>query len=272
MATITEMVQNLSLKHSKKIKKICEPLHLCFGINHYFFSKTTSCGNYFCIGSHSNFHEDYYLNDNFKSNPFCRNPTSIKSGLYYYPYFKDNKFHVLLDVMKTNDVNPILVQTFKKNQDLFRFGYCMSPEVNHNTGLILLNNNLTLLNKFNTYFIESTKDLLKNSLDSSIHLPTEMGAQYDLSQPINSCFQEDINTRLTFLKQIGVLPDSEKLTARELEYLYFIAKGLTSHQIAMRMNISKRTVEHNIETLKCKLQCSCKTDLVGIAQLLLENK
>jgi len=57
----------------------------------------------------------------------------------------------------------------------------------------------------------------------------------------------------------------EKLSAREIECLRWIAKGLTAKAIAEELNLSKRTVESYIEGAKSKLGCLNKTELIVAA-------
>jgi DNA-binding CsgD family transcriptional regulator len=53
-----------------------------------------------------------------------------------------------------------------------------------------------------------------------------------------------------------------KLSARQIECLDLLAKGMTYKQIATTLNLSSRTVEHYIETIKTKLDCESRHDLI----------
>lgn len=61
------------------------------------------------------------------------------------------------------------------------------------------------------------------------------------------------------------LPAIEKLSAREAQCLQMIAKGLTAKAIADKLDLSKRTVETYIESVKSKLGCHNKTELIVAA-------
>lgn len=52
------------------------------------------------------------------------------------------------------------------------------------------------------------------------------------------------------------------LTKREAECLYYLVRAKTAKEIALLLNISPRTVESYIDTLKMKLECNSKIDLV----------
>lgn len=52
------------------------------------------------------------------------------------------------------------------------------------------------------------------------------------------------------------------LSNRQIDCLYYLTKGMTSKQIAQRLQLSPRTVEHHFEAIKEKLNCHSRTDLV----------
>src|SRR5689334_3293403 len=89
----------ISLKHTKKIKKICEPLLSYFGINYFWFSRTTASGNFISIGSNPQFHEFYFYEKLFKYSPFFRKFDFIDTGIYLYRNCGDEDFQNTIDIM-----------------------------------------------------------------------------------------------------------------------------------------------------------------------------
>lgn len=67
----------------------------------------------------------------------------------------------------------------------------------------------------------------------------------------------------SFVKKKQTL--SEKLSKRELEVLYKIAKGLTTHEISDVLSISKNTVETHRKNLLYKLNAKNTAELVNLA-------
>lgn len=110
-------------------------------------------------------------------------------------------------------------------------------------------------------------DVLDNALTNSISLPYELGKLYDHPGTIEAPASLSLQKRLNFLKQIGLIDKRESLTKKEMDYLKFMAQGMTCSQIAESMHLPTRTVENYIGTLKQKFRCNSKTDLVEIAQL-----
>jgi DNA-binding CsgD family transcriptional regulator len=56
--------------------------------------------------------------------------------------------------------------------------------------------------------------------------------------------------------------DTCELSSRQLESLYWLTKGMTIKQIGKTMNLSPRTIESYLETIKTKLNCFCRTELI----------
>lgn len=267
MVTINEMVQNLSVKHFNKIKEICEPLGRYFGINHFFMTKTMSNGQCFSVGSHAAFQEFYYPEKKFIWNPLHGDPKNIQSGIYSYSHVKYSKMQEMLAELKCKmDVNPILVMVYKEKDQLIRFGYCTSLKIEHSKALLMLNNNMQILKMFNRHFLKEMSFLLDNGWNNSISLKKEMGEKYCVSEFNEKPLKIDINDRIRFLNDLGILSSCDQLSSREIDYLNFIAQGMTSKQIAQHMNRSIRTVENYIEKLKFKLGSKDKADLTNLAQ------
>ena len=53
-----------------------------------------------------------------------------------------------------------------------------------------------------------------------------------------------------------------QLSNQQLECLYYLVTGKTIKKIAETMNLSARTVEHYLETVKSKLCCKTREELI----------
>jgi len=65
--------------------------------------------------------------------------------------------------------------------------------------------------------------------------------------------------KLQTLKKISTY----NLTTRQSECLYHLVMGLSIKQIAIRLSLSARTVEHYLETVKVKLNCYTRCQLIA---------
>lgn len=86
-----------------------------------------------------------------------------------------------------------------------------------------------------------------------------MGASFAInSEMLNSKF---------FHKKLGNLISTSlvancKLSKRQYDCLYLLLKGFATKQIAQRLNLSPRTIEHYINIIKQKFNCSTRQDII----------
>jgi len=74
------------------------------------------------------------------------------------------------------------------------------------------------------------------------------------------------------LRQLGVRPGtiptprtSGRLTEREREVLRLLAEGLSNQQIADRLFLSKRTVEHHVGNILAKVGVASRAEALAYA-------
>lgn len=79
-----------------------------------------------------------------------------------------------------------------------------------------------------------------------------------------------IQEKCAFLERLGYLKSDHvrTLTLRELECLQYLHEGLYAREIGQILHVSPRTVEKNLESIKNKLVCFSKTELMHYANLL----
>jgi DNA-binding CsgD family transcriptional regulator len=262
-------ISKFSIKHSNKLKMICEPLRQYFGINHFWYTKTTDKGDFFSIGSNTELHDFYYSNKFFKYSPFFRNPEYMKPGVYCYPNFKDSTFLESLDKCAQKcQVELNIGIVYKNGNNLIRFGYGTPPKERDTFREIFLNN-LPLLKKFNEYFLNEAQDLISTANDNLVSLPKEMGEMY-YRAPKNFGPSLSSQEKSAFLHALGLFDKNliNRLSPREIECLKYYYNGFTASQTSARLYISPRTVEHHFESIKNKLNCFAKGNLYPYAQLL----
>jgi len=91
----------------------------------------------------------------------------------------------------------------------------------------------------------------------------KLGADDYITKPVDfDILATIINNRLARLGQSTYQNVEVKLTEREVEVLTWSAKGKTSDEIALILNLSKRTVDFHIDNAKEKLGASTRTHAV----------
>ena len=78
-------------------------------------------------------------------------------------------------------------------------------------------------------------------------------------------YQLDADTKDINLLKATAEPDQEILSNRQMNCLLLLVQGKTAKQIAQILNLSFRTVEHHIEAIKNKYNCSNRSELITIA-------
>ena len=82
----------------------------------------------------------------------------------------------------------------------------------------------------------------------------------------NNYFSPEIlNGIVRNLSKKKTSPDNSELTAREIEVLYNICKGLSNQEIANNLNLSKRTVDKHRENILLKTQSGNTAQMVVYA-------
>lgn len=122
-------------------------------------------------------------------------------------------------------------------------------------------NQLDLLEKFIAYF--------NTAVNQSFELKSAYDIQFELDKNIQTfdagegAFLVENGQRNQFLSTIGEAGLNLNFTARELEFVPMIIRGLTAKEIGIILGISYRTVEDYLASLKNKLQARNKVELVS---------
>lgn len=93
-------------------------------------------------------------------------------------------------------------------------------------------------------------------------------SQYNLKKALPTLETANVPIKHFLQKNIS----NTKLSTQQLECLYWLAKGMTIKQIAETMTLSPRTVESYFETIKTKLHCSSRSELIQHALKITEIK
>ncbi|MCE5316161.1 MAG: helix-turn-helix transcriptional regulator [Parachlamydia sp.] len=269
MSDFNRMVHKFTIRESNTFKKVCEPLHQLLGVKHFWYCETTPDGAFFSVASNPELHEYYHASKQHLHSPFFHNPKHIRPGFYSYPAIDDEKFQKSFaccgSKFRVTFGGSFVVH---REKCMIRFGYAFDRSVGNKAGEIILNN-IPILQKFNDHFLKETKILLQKARDDAVSLPQEIGQIYH-QKPGGLGSVLSIQEKCAFLERIGFLKSEnvKKLTLRELECLQYLHDGNCAREIAGILHISPRTVEKYFESIKNKLICYTKSELMHYANLL----
>ena len=132
------------------------------------------------------------------------------------------------------------------------------------------------------------RDALTNPRSAAAHL-VRLGSRYDAGVCLMDGDQEDVRQALEIFNRLGAKPaaaaaqarlrklgaskiprgprpttrrDPRGLTARQLEVLDLMAEHLTNAEIAQRLFLSERTVDHHVSAILSKLQVRSREDAI----------
>lgn len=247
MEDLHKMIQNYTIRHDRKIKQICAPLRVCFGITAYSHYTIDREGNFTFLSDYPEQVDFYFGQRLYESFPFFVHPDFMQPGCLLtettpdpdYREVIDKRFHLrelFLIVEKKLDLLHISIFSNNKNP---------------------LNNILSkyeLLKKFNSYFYKEATPLMNKMRADHYNLARAKGKSF-FERPSEWCLQDQQLSR--FLKQIS------PLTRREHQCLELYQSGYTAKETAKFLGLSHRTVEQHFENIKNKLNLYSKREVLN---------
>lgn len=110
--------------------------------------------------------------------------------------------------------------------------------------------NFQLLEKFNLLFVDKFQDIINKGEQNPLHIPE---IYFQNKKPAFNDQEKFIQSFMHF---------QEPLSKRELECIYYIAKGNTAFQVGKILHLSRRTVETHLQKAKDKLLVTKTSDLI----------
>lgn len=246
--------------HYGKMLQFVAPLNDRFGINHFWYYKITHSGSYSHIGTHEPWVEYFFDNSMLQHSACLRHPECLQRGINLMKTTKDKEHQKITNVawekFKIN-FNINLIHNVPEGIEAFGFATRFNDPY---TDQLLLSN-LPHLCEFIKSFKENHGPLLSLAHENQVHLPSLFGQKYyEHPRTLTIPFETNKLVNITEFKEILSLTD------RERDILKFIASGHPKLYIAARLNLSKKTVENYLSSIKYKLSCGSTLELLQKAQ------
>lgn len=259
-----------SRKYKDKIAQILDPLKVHFGIDIFWHYSIQSDGHFMHLSSSPEAMEGYFENGNHLSNPFFKHPKFYKPQAILTNQIRDADYQKTLEFTKKQYKYDRSLLILDQKDDCYHgFGFATT----HNPQqLNVLFQDLDLIQKFLKYYRTEMDEVFKKVDDKKIPLAQILGTRF-LTPPASNMLGVSKMKRRQFLDAIGhqKRPIKIHLTPREIDCIAWHLQGKTAAQIAERLQLSRRTVEHYMETLKEKLGCRSKTEIYDSIKLLISN-
>lgn len=251
---LNDLVKRYSIKHDRVIKNICAPLKDSFGIPVFTYFTIEEDGRFGILSSCPEqlaffFHEKLYLNNSYLKHPHLfRSGYTLTSGITDPTYQERSK--------KQFQVGSLFHAIQRKVHSIDGFLFA-TPATDKNNRIDYYLNHLDLLNKFSSHFKREAKPLIECMMGDGYNLKQAKGNAFLEDDGLSPLSSSDPKT-VQFLKAIS------PLSLREQQCLELFKQGHSAQATAAILELSQRTVEHYFESIKYKLGCTSKRELLEL--------
>lgn len=256
---------------------ICEPVLSNYNIKHFRYMKMFNDYSYLSLGTNLEYLK-HYLN-NIKEPGKIFEPAKIYATPLLVPKEKEFTYFLWPSNYVKEETDPLynilyefnVWNGFTVSRKQANYVETWSFATDKNCPLIsqFYINNTQLLDHFILYFQNKLAPFIDNITSDKLAIfQNSFNLNFSIDQ---SQIQKDIDK---FLKDSNLtnihikdLNTNVRLTPRELECLFHISMGKTSKKIGDLLNISVRTVETHINSIKAKTNIHFKSDLSSLIPL-----
>lgn len=246
---------------------LCQPLH-DIGIIDYYFVKCHEDGSYLIYASRRELVEIHIQTIRSPSKFFMDSVDLIPNSQVSFSLTGDiHQFNLKADPVMSlfwdyGCWNTLMLYKIINNNLLEGWGFSLGKDCFDPTGFFIKNKNL--LERFVQYFDIVGKDLVDTSDKRKLAIYDENFIFFQRSpetQANDKLFQF---MQQTSLKKLSIDYEGQlfHLTQRQGECLYYLAQHYTVKEIALLLDLSPRTVETYIQSIKQKIGVSSKSDLL----------
>lgn len=239
------------------IRNICSDKLRSMGISYFNYLRVYNDGSSSFLCTHNDMIKYLFANNVPVAAPVDNQFVTTKFNYMILPIGKYNK---LLHHAKLNWDLSHFIDLVDRYEDYFEL-FCFGSTPN-NSGIVnFYLNNMDYLEKFKIYFKEKAFDLLKKVEKNKILLPNGMEPPYrgiNFKSEENAQITHEVNKDFYLKSKYG----NVILTKRQYDCLSQLAAGCTAKEAAKNLGISHRTFENYLATLKSKIGCHKKSQLI----------
>ena len=237
---------------SQDVNCISEPLLTYLGISYFAFKRTFSDSSKIYLFNNPYYYDHYFSKKYFLIGNREGGIESYTSSYDLWDYLPDPN-RLYNEASECFNISHGLTITRKEGEfcDFFFFG------TNRENPLVkkIYLNRREVFDHFCDHFLDIGKKIITTATESKVTLPYKPNSKTQ-EQP----FHVD-----EFLKDISKYKsDWTKLTKRELDCAYFLIQGRSNKEIARELNISPRTVEDYITSIRYKVHCKSRSELISL--------
>ncbi len=263
MTSYSAMIKAITLKFSNQIDKAARILYDCLNVNQFYYCKITEEGLYSSFDSNALW-ADYFASEKLYLNyPYFCAPMHQKTGIsiikeaedeYLKPVIKagKNKFNLQLWFRVVNKIH----------NGIEEYGFSSPCDSDKQMNLIL--NESKLLHLFIKNFKKENVPIFRCIDECQINIAEMIGPSFYRDR---TPLAAEKLARKKLLQKMGIEYE-QPLSTIESDVVNLMLEGYSASESASQLFRSKRTVEHHIERIKDKLECSSRSELIQKANIL----
>lgn len=257
---------NISWKKHPMMQFGADMINICFplkelGVDGFFFMRFFNNGNFIDLST------DLKWTDHFFTRYFAEeyNFSTVQNHLAFdlnvdlWSLDQGNEFYH--DAKQNFNIKDGISITYqhKKYRDVFCF-YIKNTNKLQSRHLI---SQLNLFKNFSEYFLYQACDLITDSEKQPLIMPKKY--QEIFLTPIDQHYTTNYSLAKNFLARGSEvhLDGFKVLSSQEKKCIYFASHGYSAGEIALNMNLSKRTVESYLNNARNKTGCRNIVELVS---------
>ncbi|MBX9585966.1 MAG: helix-turn-helix transcriptional regulator [Gammaproteobacteria bacterium] len=253
---------NPSFKSYGDVNNIIASFEGSLNINYFGYCRVFPNKEFFNLSNTGEWPEEYFIKQN-KFPATANNYSQVKSGIYVPTIDQDKNFgwpeNTIKDIRnKYNIIEPLLI--IKKYDDCIN---AILIAINHKSPASHLISNIEEIVNFLHYFQSTAIKIIKSADSNRISLSSDSNntnINADTSDPNDSSNTQNLPQKY-YLRYLG---KDISITEKESACLKLLAHGYSMKNIAVKLHISSRTVETNINKIKSKFNMTRKYDLVKL--------
>lgn len=263
--------QHPTIVHQNNLLEICKPLTK---LNIVYFAHVNIDGQnqMSTIGLGPKYFEEYFKNnfqlyDLHQGDLHNYNSHIIWDTIKITHNTQTNKMREIFNQFNYGHTFTIIRSLSSNSRDYYHFSVNINDNFMNDHYLEILNELYNFINYF-TYQIQRSKEL-KLAYQIKFPLKNKEGNFFYerfLNQKVSEDFRSSMFTTRFYVNHI------KYLTKKELDCLNWISKGKIEEEIAIILQISRRTVKEHIKNIKLKLKCKTLFQLGMVYSKLFVNR
>ncbi len=257
-----EFTERYIFREHDTIRRLCRPVRDRLDVAYVTYHRITNDGHWSALVDRPDWAEQYVENAYYQIDPHLRHPDQYDPGVYLLNDVGSTDFQEMAQKESEKFGIYKTLTLIEKSKDCVEMmGFSVAK---NRPGLL---NQVPYLKLFMNYFKQEGAELLDRVQADPVDLVELKGAAF---QPAKDWQSTIVKPSLwSFLREIK-WPHIDRvqtpLSKRERQCLVLLFDGFSGPQIAEKLELSHRTIEHYLENVKNKWTCESRQELISIAR------